>query len=75
MNHALDQVMILGTALSKDRHQSALNFETKITNIIHDIGIENGKVKVELEVIEPHINGIDKCSIPFSANKGIPLNH
>ena len=72
MNHALDQVMILGTALSKDRHQSALNFETKITNIIHDIGIENGKVKVELEVIEPHINGIDKCSILFSANKGIP---
>ena len=72
MNHALDQVMILGTALSKDRHQSALNFETKITNIIHDIGIENGKVKVELEVIEPHVNGIDKCSILFSANKGIP---
>ena len=72
MNHALDQVMILGTALSKDRHQSALNFETKKTNIIHDIGIENGKVKVELEVIEPHINGIDKCSILFSANKGIP---
>ena len=72
MNLALDQVMILGTALSKHRHKSALNFETKITNIIHDIGIENGKVKVELEVIEPNINGINKCSILFSANKGIP---
>ena len=23
-------------------------------------------------MIEPHVNGIDKCSILFSANKGIP---
>ena len=72
MNLALDQVMILGTTLSKHRHQSALNFETKITNIIRDIGIENGKVKFELKVIEPNINGINKCTILFSANKGIP---
>ncbi len=72
MNLALEQVMILGTALSKLRHQSASNFETEITNIIRDIGIENGQVKIELEVIKPNINGIDKCSILFSANKGIP---
>tara|TARA_B110000046_G_C12983175_1_gene394361 strand:- start:22 stop:1680 length:1659 start_codon:yes stop_codon:yes gene_type:complete len=71
MNLALDQVMTLGTTLSKLRHEAALNFEQEITNIIHEIGIENGQVKIELEVIDPNKNGINKCSILFSANKGV----
>ena len=71
MDLAMNQVMIHGTALSKIRQQSALNFEREITDIIHEIGIENGQVKIELEVIEPNKNGINKCSILFSANKGV----
>ena len=67
----MNQLMIHGTALSKLRKQSALNFEREITDIIHEIGIENGQVKIELEVIEPNKNGINKCSILFSANKGV----
>ena len=71
MDLAMNQLMIHGTALSKLRKQSALNFEREITDIIHEIGIENGQVKIELEVIEPNKNGINKCSILFSANKGV----
>ena len=71
MDLAMNQLMIQGTALSKLRQQSALNFEREITDIIHEIGIENGRVKIEIEVIEPNKNGINKCSIQFSANKGV----
>jgi DNA repair protein RecN (Recombination protein N) len=71
MDLAMNQLMIHGTALSKLRKQSALNFEREITDIIHEIGIENGQIKIELEVIEPNKNGINKCSILFSANKGV----
>ncbi|MAJ51005.1 MAG: DNA repair protein RecN [Flammeovirgaceae bacterium] len=71
MNLALDQVMTIGTELSKLRQKAAFNFEREITDIIHEIGIENGRVKIELEVIEPNKNGINKCSILFSANKGV----
>jgi DNA repair protein RecN (Recombination protein N) len=71
MDLAMNQLMIHGTALSKLRQQSALNFEREITDIIHDIGIENGQVKIEIEVVEPNKNGINKCSIQFSANKGV----
>jgi DNA repair protein RecN (Recombination protein N) len=71
MNLALNQVMKLGKVLSKLRHQSALSFERKIADIIHEIGIENGQVKIELEAIEPNKNGINKCTILFSANKGV----
>jgi DNA repair protein RecN (Recombination protein N) len=71
MDLAMNQLMIQGTALSKLRQQSALNFEREITDIIHDIGIENGQVKIEIEVVEPNKNGINKCSIQFSANKGV----
>ena len=71
MDLAMNQLMIQGTALSKLRQQSALNFERDITDIIHEIGIENGQVKIEVEVIEPNKNGINKCSIQFSANKGV----
>ena len=71
MDLAMNQLMIHGTALSKLRQQSALNFEQEITDIIHEIGIENGRVKIEIEVIEPNKNGINKCSIQFSANKGV----
>ena len=71
MDLAMNQLMIQGTALSKLRQQSALNFEQEITDIIHEIGIENGRVKIEIEVIEPNKNGINKCSIQFSANKGV----
>ena len=71
MDLAMNQLMIQGTALSKLRQQSALNFERDITDIIREIGIENGQVKIEVEVIEPNKNGINKCSIQFSANKGV----
>ena len=71
MNLSLNQVMKLGKALSKLRHQSALIFERKIADIIHEIGIENGQVKIELEAIEPNKYGINKCTILFSANKGV----
>jgi len=71
MNLSLNQVMKLGKELSKLRHQSALSFELKIADIIHEIGIENGQVKIELEAIEPNKNGINKCTILFSANKGV----
>ena len=71
MNLSLNQVMKLGKELSKLRHQSALSFERKIADIIHEIGIENGQVKIELEATEPNKNGINKCTILFSANKGV----
>jgi len=71
MDLAMNQLMIQGTALSKLRQQSARNFERDITDIIREIGIENGQVKIEVEVIEPNKNGINKCSIQFSANKGV----
>jgi len=61
-----------GALLSESRRLAALDMAAEIENIIHKIGIENGRVEVKVTDAEPTVHGIDTVEILFSANKGIP---
>jgi DNA repair protein RecN (Recombination protein N) len=60
-----------GSKLSESRKLFALNFSDEIEKIIHNIGIENGTVEIQIKDVEPNSNGLDLVDMLFSANKGI----
>jgi DNA repair protein RecN (Recombination protein N) len=72
LNKAEKQMLAAGDALSKSRKAIAPDLAIAIESIIHQIGIENGKVLFRIEDQGPSSSGIDKLAILFSANKGIP---
>lgn len=60
-----------GEKLSESRKLSALNFSDEIEKIIHQIGIENGSIEINLQPSTPSAWGLDTVEILFSANKGV----
>ena len=60
-----------GNALSKSRKKHAKEFSSNIEKIIHQLGIENGSVSIEIEDKIPDKTGMDQIQFLFSANKGI----
>ncbi len=61
-----------GKLLTEARKHHAVEFARAIEGVIHEIGIENGKVDVNISEAEPSIHGLDHIEVLFSANKGIP---
>ena len=57
--------------LSDSRKLYSMNLADEVEKVIHDIGIENGKIEIRLKEQEPQITGIDQVEILFSANKGM----
>src|SRR5690606_31214854 len=71
VNAAEKQMLTLGRALQTKRKQAAPGFASAIEKLIHQLGIENGRVEIEVVAAEPHAAGLDEVQMRFSANKGV----
>ena len=60
-----------GRALSDSRKKHAAEFAQSIESLIHELGMENGQVRLSIEPTDPSLHGMDHISILFSANKGV----
>ena len=64
----------LAKKLSQQRQSSLKNIEEEITALLVDLGIPNGKFKIQHEISNEYtINGRDMLQFLFSANKNILL--
>lgn len=68
---AKEQLKQAGTLLSESRKKVFSPLCKQITALLHDLGIPDATLKIELQTIEPGSTGSDKIEILFSANKGI----
>lgn len=57
--------------MSAKRKSAAVSLEKELSKMLASVGIPDGRVKFELESASLSINGIDKVSLLFSANKGV----
>lgn len=60
-----------GLLLRESRQLAAYDLAAEIEKIIHKIGIENGRVEIQITPSSPTPKGMDTVDIRFSANKGI----
>lgn len=71
LEESFETMMESGELLTESRKLSAQDLAAEIEKIIHQIGIENGRVEIEINRSEPTPHGLDSVDIRFSANKGI----
>ncbi|MBV6646118.1 MAG: DNA repair protein RecN [Cyclobacteriaceae bacterium] len=72
LDQATKNLEITGKKLSVSRKKAAAVLAEEKEKIIHQIGIENGQVKVLIEATSPSARGLDDVRFYFSANKGVP---
>lgn len=65
------EMLLSGRKLSEQRRKVAPELSGAIEQLVHQLGIENGKLHFEFETIDAHDKGIDLVELHFSANKGI----
>ena len=66
-----EQLNQAGILLSESRKKVINPLCKQITTLLHELGIPDASLKIELHSIEPGSTGSDKIEILFSANKGI----
>jgi DNA repair protein RecN (Recombination protein N) len=66
-----EQVGNIGQKLTESRKLASLDLSTEIEKVIRKIGIENGRVDININTIPPSPTGLDEIEILFSANKGV----
>jgi DNA repair protein RecN (Recombination protein N) len=59
--------------LSQKRRACFPSFERALEELLHELGMENARIQLERQSIDPHASGVDRVELLFSANKGIPL--
>ena len=59
--------------LSQKRKACFPAFERALEELLHELGMENARIQLERQAIEPHASGVDRVELLFSANKGMPL--
>jgi DNA repair protein RecN (Recombination protein N) len=62
-----------GEILSQKRRACFPAFERALEELVHELGMENARIQMERQSLEPYGTGIDRVELLFSANKGIPL--
>jgi DNA repair protein RecN (Recombination protein N) len=62
-----------GEILSQKRRACFPAFERALEELVQELGMENARIQMERQSLEPHGTGIDRVELLFSANKGIPL--
>ncbi len=69
----IDQKNALVTAreISASRKKVVISLAKKITQLLHELGIPNATLQIDIQETELSSQGIDKIDILFSANKGI----
>jgi DNA repair protein RecN (Recombination protein N) len=70
---AEDQALQIGSKLSQARIACLKNFTAELVALLNQLGIPEGKIKIEHEEKPLSQDGTDKITILFSANKGIPV--
>ena len=59
--------------LSQKRKACFPSFERALKELLHELGMENARIQLERQALEPHASGVDRVELLFSANKGMPL--
>ncbi|MCU0401841.1 MAG: DNA repair protein RecN [Algoriphagus sp.] len=59
-----------GRNLSEKRKSCFSSFERALQELLSGLGMENAKIKLDLQAISPSVSGLDEVEILFSANKG-----
>lgn len=59
-----------GEILTEKRKSCFSSFEKSLEDLLGGLGMENAKVKVDIQAIPPSSTGLDEVEILFSANKG-----
>ena len=59
--------------LSQKRKACFPAFERALEELLQELGMENARIQLERQVLEPHASGVDRVELLFSANKGMPL--
>ena len=59
--------------LSQKRRACFPSFERALEELLHELGMENARIQLERQSLDPHTSGVDRVELLFSANKGIPL--
>jgi DNA repair protein RecN (Recombination protein N) len=63
-------MMESGKILSEKRKSCFPSFENALQELLSGLGMENAKIKLDLQAISPSVSGLDEVEILFSANKG-----
>ena len=59
--------------LSQKRMGCFPPFERALEELLHELGMENARIQLERQSLDPHATGLDRIELLFSANKGMPL--
>jgi DNA repair protein RecN (Recombination protein N) len=59
--------------LSQKRKACFPSFERALKELLHELGMENARIQLERQALDPHASGVDRVELLFSANKGMPL--
>ena len=59
--------------LTQKRRACFPSFERALEELLHELGMENARIQLERQSLDPHTSGVDRVELLFSANKGIPL--
>jgi DNA repair protein RecN (Recombination protein N) len=59
--------------LSKKRKACFPSFERALKELLYELGMENARIQLERQALDPHASGVDRVELLFSANKGMPL--
>jgi DNA repair protein RecN (Recombination protein N) len=68
---AEEEVKKLAQGISKKRTGVFVNFESKIQELLHNLGMKNARFLIHNEITDPTETGIDKIQFLFSANANI----
>ena len=69
-----DEVLNLAKEISAARSKVIPGFEKEIQILLKDLGMPSARFKINLEQVESYsMDGLDRVTFLFSANKGIPL--
>lgn len=59
--------------LSQKRKACFPTFERALEELLHELGMENARIQLERQALDPHASGVDRVELLFSANKGMSL--
>lgn len=72
MIKAKEELMAFGNKLSATRAKIIPTFKTELEKLLRDLAMPHASIKIDQTEISPAPGGLDKISILFSANAGIP---
>ncbi|MBT1702189.1 DNA repair protein RecN [Chryseosolibacter indicus] len=68
---SFEKVQSIASKLSESRKKTFNPLTKQITRLLHELGMPNASLAIDIKHIEPTPSGIDQIDILFSANKGI----